>query len=86
LSFSSFVRWKSPECSDTMLTPRLGNQLPGTAKLKPFTDVSSNSLTFSNMTWFWSIQGKPAGFHNTPKASSAVATNAPPMPSVRAPV
>ena len=84
-SFISFVRWNSPEPSDTMLRPKLGSQLPGTAKPKLLIEVSSNSRTFSNMSSFWSMRCSPAGFHSIPSASSAVATNAPPRPSVRAP-
>src|SRR5436309_7160176 len=55
------------------------------AKLRLLIEVFSNSRTLSNIAWFWSIHCRPAGFHSTPSASSAVATKAPPRPTVRAP-
>ena len=85
LSFISLVRSKAPERSEITLSPMLGNQLPGTAKPKPLTDVSSNRRTFSNISWLRSMRWSPAGFHRTPSGSSALATYAPPSPSVRAP-
>ena len=83
-SFMSFVRWKSPEESDTIATPRLGQRLPGTAKPTELSDLSPNSRAFSKRSSFWFMDDRPAGFHRMPSGSSATATLAEPKPSERA--
>src|SRR6185369_6538685 len=83
-SLTSFVRSKSPEVSDTIDTPRLGQRLPGTAIPTELSDVSQKSCVFSKRRSFWFLNDSPGGFHITPSGSSAMATFAEPKPSERA--
>ena len=43
-SFISLVFWNSPEPTDSTVTPKLGSQLPGTAKPNPFHPPQQSTL------------------------------------------
>jgi hypothetical protein len=67
-----------------MVMPKLGSQFPGTAKPNALIEVCSNSWSVLEPQLVLVHRRETGGIPGTPSGSSAVATYAPPRPSVRA--